>query len=423
MKKIFFSLICLIVSAVSVVQAASISDYQSRSYKGLYGDLGNGESFDISAEGVENPGDKIKRVKIYYTSSTIEGFEVEYLYGGVVKAGRTSGVNHDGTMNLAADEYITTWKFNKRKNGEIARIYLETNKGYRKKFGSGNWKKSLSSSLSCGDEGDCHYRTGVIGFYGTYNGSIKSIGVISNRVLKLEEQGTVFHDFVESTESASFVGESLGANTTPIDQDLGIWTTYNETNGSTDSWSNTFGITETIGVTSTAKVSAAGAAEFSQAWSFSFAVSVSDTVGKTESNTVSSSVTVKNNLVVPAYSIYAMKLVTYHAKGEQPYTTTFRNPYDGKEFDFDGKLEYSNYTRQFAQWLDVGYVDQETGAYVIYDEYQEDYGKYATSRSFGLSFATNTNDDYIDGLSLDLDDPNWVMSEEELAFRNANGLL
>lgn len=188
-KKVFkLSAICagLMFSAVSL-QAADVSDYQQTFERGLFGDEGNGNRFNLSSNGVQYPGDKITSVKMYFTKKTIEGIEVRYRFGETAIIGRTT-TDKTRTMHLDDDEYITTWKFTRRKSDEISRVYLETNKGFRKKFGEGNVKGQIIDSLECGiDTGNnCENKEAVIGFYGDYNGdAIQSLGVVSNKILQL----------------------------------------------------------------------------------------------------------------------------------------------------------------------------------------------------------------------------------------------
>ncbi len=468
----------LLLGASANISATDISDYQQTYEKGLFGDVGNGSEFDLSSNGVEYPGDKITSVKMYFTKKTIEGIEVRYRFGETAVIGRTT-TDKTRTMHLDDDEYITKWKFTKRKSDEISRVYLETNKGFRKKFGEGNVKGQTSDALPCGQQGLCDYTTAVIGFYGNYNGdAIQSLGVVSNKVLELEEVGTRLGEFTGGSEQSGFLSSNVGANGTGTEQSSQIRTTYTKSNTLTDKWSDTHGITATLGYSTTTKANVVGAGEISATYSLSVSASVSNTIGQDTQVGETESITVVNDLRVAPYKVYAYNVVTYHATGEQEYITTYRNTYDGAEFDFPGKVEAKTYTDNFIQWLDVGYVEQSTGDIVIYQQYKNAYGHYDSSSynvaptsqdneedignlvaSEPRSFDFDNNDhgnsvsirnkanrnnklfkgnkfkklkafknksgrvvSSINGLRIGLDDPDWVMGEAEKQFRRFHHL-
>jgi len=393
-NKVFkLSAICagLMFSAVSL-QAADVSDYQQTFERGLFGDEGNGNRFNLSSNGVQHPGDKITSVKMYFTKKTIEGIEVRYRFGETAIIGRTT-TDKTRTMHLDDDEYITTWKFTRRKSDEISRVYLETNKGFRKKFGEGNVKGQIIDSLECGiDTGNnCENKEAVIGFYGDYNGdAIQSLGVVSNKILQLEEVGTRLGEFQQGMEQSGFLSSNVGANSTALEQSSQIRTTYTKTNTVTDKWSNTLGISATLGYKTATKASVVGVGDISTEVSFSITSSLSNTIGQDKQEGETESITVVNDLKVAPYEIYAYNVVTYHSTGEQEYITTYRNPLDGSEFDFVGKVEVKSYSDNFVRWLDVGNVDPVTGDINIDDEYQSAYGHYE-SRAYNVAPTSSGN--------------------------------
>ncbi|MCP3940020.1 MAG: hypothetical protein GY710_00865, partial [Desulfobacteraceae bacterium] len=164
-------------------------------------------------------------------------------------------------------------------------------------------------------------------------------------------------------------------------------------------------------------------------WSYSTTNSYSETVGATTSVNSTVSNTSVFSLIVPAKAIYAMKGTVYQSTASFPYTATFKNPYDDRLFYMTGQLDNATSISTYTQWLNIGYVDDD-GNKIIYDKYKDDWGPYNLSLSTTLAkpetprvFTLNTKKSLgIDSITIPMDDPGWMMSEKEVAFRQQNGL-
>ncbi|MCP3942565.1 MAG: hypothetical protein GY710_13905 [Desulfobacteraceae bacterium] len=380
----------------------------------------DGSSYDTTSSwSKEIPGDKISSITFYKKSSKIKGFEIKYLYGGSTSVGSLSG--NSTTVNFGGNEYITKgWFYKKKKSGHtcITRVRLQTNIGGDYWWGKdNNWEKGTGWSAGS---------TGIVGFWGKAKDRLDSIGLIAATPWELECLGVEFTNTVGiGTAEQAFLSDNIGFNNTDLEQSMDLRMTYTEGDSSTDSWSNTYGITETMGVKIGIEVKNAAFGGVSEEWSYSVTNSWSDTVGKSSTTNSSTSNTSAFSLNVPAKTIYAMKTTVYQSTATFPYIATFKNTWDNKVFELEGKLDNATSVSTYVEWLDIGYFD-DNGNKIIHDEFKDDWGTITlndTNPGILTTTKLNTSEKLdIDSINISKDDPRWVMSDEEIIFRQQNGL-
>lgn len=414
-----------------------------------------GTAFDTYTEAAnEVAGDQITTITVYdsrlFSSSSVGeiiGMKVDYLYGGSSQIG--GELTNSTTITLDVNEYITSGSFTYSGSGDDDRVVamtFNTSEGNTYTVGETSSVLSSSTTTNWSLSEDTSDNWALFGFYGTYDDYINSIGIVSGKGLNLEYQSIEFDDDVTiGSAEQGFLSTSIGANATSTEQSKSISTTYTETDSSSDSYTYTAGISTTMGVSVSYEVKYAGFATVSGKWEYSVTGSYSETVGKTEQASTSQSYTVSDTLDVPANSIYAMKTTVYSSTAAFPYTITYINTYDDATFEVEGELDNATSVNAFTEWLEIGYVDDD-GSYVIYDEYQDDWGDSVpsssisslTSSSSSISSLTsssssdtsntttatmiNSSDLNININAIDVNDANWVMSDEEIQYRQDNGI-
>jgi len=382
------------------------------------------------------PGDKITSITFEYSNNHDEmrGLTVDYLYGGSFDTGGDNG-GSDHTIHLALNEYIIDGWIESGKNSSgnrrVCRINVETNLGNSYTYGP-NCSSKIVTYFDIPDG------QALVGFSGSNGKAIFNAGIVYAEPLKLQLQGVEFGTLEESITLASFVGTSALANYTSLEQSMEYRTTHSETTGYSDTWTETFGISSTYGfeVSQSMKVSAfeTVSLEASVKESWSISGSWAETVGTSESNATSESVTTVGSLNVPTLSIYAMKMNVYNSVANVPYTVTYVNEWDNEEFYVYGEVKNASISNSYIQALDIGYITED-GTSIIYDEYYDEFSDYVGLSSFSslsssaltssTSSTTSFNFDETidpDSLTLDANDPDWIMSAEEAAFRASIGL-
>ena len=406
--------------------------------QGWYGKTSKGNDYDMcdSFKNTATPGDKITSITTYSNNAEyIKGIKINYLYAGEETAGNTNGSG--STKSLAGDEFITGWRFYKKSEGSISRIRLYTNLGNELYFGSSNgWDKSIEISEIAVDRI-------LVGLYGTAASSkIWSIAPCYTDRFDLEFQSIDIDtsQIALENQESMVIADRAASNNTSVTQPRTVSLAYSVGESSTDSWSDTKGVEVSMGVTVTSGIKAGAVVEASSSvsWSLSETVSFSETVGGEASTDNTTAVTDSITLNVPANEVYAVREVLYYGTAEIPYTTVFTNPYDNKEFSFTGVVEQASFSKGYTQYLDIGDIDSD-GNVSIDEEYQEWY-EFPTftassqARSVGgtgqeVVEINNTNDDsqaeegvvYTNDLNISNDDPNWIMSDEELEYRQSLG--
>lgn len=439
--KYLISFIWLVTSLFSFnVTANTVTDYLAT--QDIWSNLGGigGNSFDLT-EGLSDsiPGDKITTITVSYRDSYISGIKLDYLYGGSSETGRF----HDDqdVVELDYDEHIygtsVYWLPNPYDTYTevVSVLQLMTNKrdiwfgkenGYS--GGAGNMFTSNNTKALAGFKG----KSGLL---------IDSLQPVVYKPLELEFYDLTWGDeSINWAESSAYLSETIAVNKTSKEQSSSFTISYSETNGTTDSWSNTNGITTSMGVSIEKEISFWKFAGVKFGWDFSVAHEFSRTVGEEVSTETTVEGSSTDSLVVPSGAVYAVKSVVYHNKGEVPYYARYINRYDDKLFEVSGAIEATEYATKFTQWLEIGYVSEDNEV-ILYDEYQDEFSPYlpqtrtATQNSNSetlspipqgsASFSvTSTSGDYIgtvENVSIDLNDSNWVMSEEERQFRIENG--
>ncbi|MCP3940117.1 MAG: hypothetical protein GY710_01360 [Desulfobacteraceae bacterium] len=388
-----------------------------------YGGSGGGP-FDLSSGMPDVPGAKISSITVSWDNSYIGGIQLDYTYEGSSSTG-TMNREHKQKVNLGLDEYIihTDYYKNKYHNSfVISRLKFVTNKGRTIWFGQNNpWVEGAGGDFSSSG-------WSLAGLKGKSGTLIDSLQNIIYMPLKLEYVDMTFGTPDKRKIESTFLADTVGINKTEVPQSSQFRLTFTKTTGSTDTWTSTAGISATMGVKVGAKAGVKSGifnAEISQEWSYSFSASFSETIGSTTSNTTSESSTTVNNINVPAKSIYALKTVVFHEKGIYPYTIRYRNTYDQKIFTTSGEIDANMFVRNFVQWLDIGYVDSN-GNCIIYPEYQDEYSGFPMTRAQTFDTKGNqldtSNTISINSLSIDMNDPNWKMSDGERQFRYQNNL-
>ncbi|MCP3943932.1 MAG: hypothetical protein GY710_20970, partial [Desulfobacteraceae bacterium] len=254
-----------------------------QAYPWLYGGQGGSAFEAIDGWSRQIPGDKISSLTFYSNGTYLTGVKVDYLYGGSSSAGASTGTAITAKFDM--DEYI--WKgmiyqseYHDDTDARISRIFLKTTNGNQYTFGENNaWKSG--GGFFVGDE-DNHYSSVVVGFRGNSSSVIDSISLIVATPLKLEFQGIEFDNNVTlGTAEQGFLADSVGINETPETQNMQLRMTYSEGGTSTDSWSNTNGVSSTMGVKMGVEAKAFGFQKVSAEWSYSTTNSYSETVGAT----------------------------------------------------------------------------------------------------------------------------------------------
>ena len=450
MRKI--TTIALLTSALFIPQYASadsdatVTDYLNSENSSWSVGNTTGTSFDTYTEAAnEVAGDQITSITVYdsrlFAASSVGeiiGMKVDYLYGGSSQIG--GELTNSTTITLDTNEYITSGSFTYSGTDDDDRIVamtFNTSEGNTYTVGETSSVLSSSTTTNWSLSEDTSDNWALFGFYGTYDNYINSLGIISGKGLKLEYQSIEFDDDVTlgSAEQA-FIATSVAANGTEIEQSKTLSTNYTKTDSSTDSYTYTAGMSLTMGVSVSYEVKYAGIASVSAKWDYSVTDSFSETVGETSTSSTSTSYTDSDTLAVPAGSIYAMKTTVYSSSASFPYTITYRNTYDDATFEVEGQLDNATAIDTFTAWLNIGVVNDD-GTYTIFDDYQADWGDYDTSSSSSISSLSSsltsvadTSDDTEINMSdigvninaIDVNDVNWIMSDEEIQFRQENGI-
>ncbi len=380
------------------------------------------------------PGDKIEKITFEYSNyhDEMRGLTVKYLLDDTAHDvdGSNGGSDHD--ITLAPNEYIIDGWIESGKNSSgnrrVCRINIKTNLNRDITYGP-----SCSSKVRT--DFDIPDGQALIGFWGQEDKAIESAGIVYAEPLKLQLQDIAYGTPTEGVNLAIFVGLKTHVNGTTLTQPEEFRYNYFETVGSTDTWTETNGLTSSMGV----EVSAAAKAiayEASTTLSWGFTESYAETVGSSTSNATTNSMTAVATLNTASKTISALKMNFYYLKGSIPYTVTYLNEWDNEEFYVYGEMDDTNVAYTFVQTLDIGYVD-DSGNAIIYDQYYDEWSEhlppFAQPEMAGMSLSStsllssisdiNFNDE--EATSSDnpsIDDPNWVMSAEEAAFRASHGL-
>jgi len=381
------------------------------------------------------PGDKITSITFSYSNARDEmrGVTVKYLYGGEFNTGGYGGSNH--TINFAENEYIVDGWIqsgnNDSNNRRICKMHVDTNLGNSYSYGPNCSAKEYTYF-------DIPDGQALVGFWGTGSDALYNAGIVYAEPLKLQLQGVSFDTPEESTTLASFLGTAVLSNDTSLEQSMQYRTTHSETTGYSDTWTETYGISSTMGysVTESIKVEAFSTVslEASVTASWSLSGSWAETVGTSTSNASTDSVTTVGSLNVPALSIYALKMNVYNSEANVPYTVTYINEWDNEAFYVYGEVKNASIANSYIQALDIGYITED-GTSIIYDEYYDEFSDYigisglSSLSSSALTSSTSSTTSFsfdetidLDSLTLDANDPDWIMSAEEAAFRASIGL-
>lgn len=415
-----------------------VTDYLDVKYSGMIVGAPSGNEYDTSTGLDDIPGNKISSLTVYYNGKYLTGLKVDYLYGDSVLAG--SDANTATTITLAPNEYITSGTLYRTfdDNDFVSGLTLNTSEDNSYNLGKTTGSDGGSGFTMYESYSGEVYGYVIMGFKGTSDGStLNSISLVYGYPLELEYSGIEFDDDVTiGSATSAFLADSVGINATSAEQSTQVSVTYSKTDSSTDSYSSTAGISETMGVTISTEAKASAIVSVSENWEYSYSISLaySETVGSSETESSSTSYTDSATMNIPAKSIYAMRRVVKSSTASFPYTITYTNPWDGAEFTVEGSIDNATAMSSYNEWLEIGYVD-DSGNYQIYDAYKNDYGDIVPSTNSLLSSSSSSISDDDSGattvpisdldiniISLDEDNSNWIMSDDEIAYRQENDI-
>ncbi|WP_020407641.1 ETX/MTX2 family pore-forming toxin [Hahella ganghwensis] len=366
----------------------------------VYGKTSKGSDFDMcdNYKNKRRPGDKITAITTYSGDERIKGIKIEYLYADTETVGSTGGSGYRKV--LGHTEYVQKFRFYKKRDGNISRILLTakdmTDSSTRELyFGKGNgWYKWYENVIG-------YSHRSLVGFAGTAGDSkIWSIYPCAGNRLTLEEVGVEIHwdQISESSDDQKvFFGERLLTNNSTIEQSDNTKVLYSYGSRESDSWTDTLGVSVTAGVSLTqgfkAGVPSTLETSGSITYSFSETFSASTTVGYTEEVNEQRTIDEWMAAYVPAHTVMVARMSLEYGEVSVPYTSTVRNPHDGKQFKFKGVISGSDYSNARKRWDEVGKVYGDR--YEIYrsNAWVIDY--------YGLENATLIDDpDWMDSMSI-----------------------
>ncbi|WP_299010794.1 jacalin-like lectin [uncultured Shewanella sp.] len=412
-----------------------VTDYLDFIYDGMIVGSSSGDSYDTT-DGIDDiPGNKISNITLYYNDSIIQGMQVDYLYGASETVGSNSGSNTE-SISLDDSEFVTyaVVNYSDSDTHSICGLTFTTSDDNTLKVKQ--CSDTYSSAAYKFYDGSERVMTGL---YGTADDSgINTLSFTYAYPLELELTNVDYDTDIDiGSATTAFLSSSVGINATSESQSMDLSVTYSETDSSTDSYSSTAGITEKMDVSVSVTEKAEAIVSVSASWEYSLSLSIaySETVGVSKTESTTTSYTESSEMTVPAMSIYAMKKTVYSSTANFPYTLTYTNPWDSKEFYVYGNIDNATAVTSYVEWLEIGYVDDD-GSYVVYDDYQSDYGDIIPTSSSSVSSLTcssssisslststvSLNELNVDSLNISLDDPNWQMSDEEIQFRQENGI-
>ncbi|WP_299011404.1 hypothetical protein [uncultured Shewanella sp.] len=411
--------------------------------------LNLGNTFDTYHQGsYVSPADRITSITFYETvvgMGMMIGMKVDYAFGGSSMVGSSAG--RERVVTFHANEFITKGQFtslelNGKNDTIISHVELSTNYGNRYQSGLNllgdiagtktTWELSPQNTrktfFTPYVPAEIDYLPwAVFGFKGTDDGDyIRSLGVIAGSPIELELVNISYNDVSIHNADRAFLANIAEVNAT--DNDTSVSVTYSQNNTST--LTNTF--TDTRGIKTDFKfgysVTAGNkaVAEVKKSFDIGLSLDFKETIGETSTNTTTETLSITRSTTVPAKSIVAMRMSVFSKTGSMPYTMTYKNPYDDSTFDIGAEIEAAVSVESFNSWLQVGYVD-DNGNNVIYDEFKADYGDVIPTTS---SLSRTRSDGKltlgelgVNMMSIDVNDPRWEMSDEEIEFRQENGLL
>lgn len=433
--------------------AASVNDYLKTAKVARCG-LDSGTNFDFKPSLQSVPGNKIMTITVGYNTlpipfislGYITGVKLDYLYGDSVSTGAFN--QETKQIDLDFNEYVSSVKL--WKGSDVADelenrvVKLQFTIDNDEQITIGNSHQNTKSSCWWASEHVSDRMLYTLHGY-TENGILSSLGSYIYNPLELIWQSTEFHveRMTETSPQTTFFSETAGINYSSVGQSITTQVSVEESDSFSNSWSETSGISSTMGITVSASASYAGLAEVSTELSASVTQEESYTVGEefSESSTSSQSQSVTMN--VPAKTIMVAKTTVYYKNGVLPYTMTFKNTWDDNTFEQEGYLENSYVQQSFTSWLEIGYIN-DAGDAIVYDQYKADFEDMVNPSSLaknsseamipqnnlqgfeptkGNSIQEQSNIKLvkIKGIQLDANDPNWILSEEEIAFREQQG--
>ncbi|WP_299007895.1 hypothetical protein [uncultured Shewanella sp.] len=411
-----------------------VTDYLNYTVNGMIEgtDDGTGESYNTADDGIDDiPGNKISSITIYDQGKYLTGIKIDYLYGGSVLVGNDD--DSSSTIELDASEFINygtlrSYEVDDDKSVICGFTFTTSDDN---EYELGNCKKGYDHSGTFSLESSGYVLYGLAGTVS--DDYINTTAIVYGEPLELEYSGIEFDtDVSVGSASTGFLSDTVGINNTNTEQSATLSVTYSETDSSTDSYSSTAGITEGMSVTISEEVKSDAIVSVSSKWSYTYDISLSysETVGETTTESSTSSFTDSSTLNVSPMTITAMKKVVYSSTASFPYTITYTNPWDGKEFYVEGSIDNATAVSSYVEWIDVGYVDDD-GCYYIDEAYQDDYGDMVatctstddTSTVSSTSVSTTSLSSLnLNSIKISEDDTNWQMSDEEIQFRQENGI-
>ncbi|WP_299005166.1 hypothetical protein [uncultured Shewanella sp.] len=432
----------LVISIFSYAYADNdVTDYLNVNYSGMIVGNPSGNEYDTSTALDDIPGNKISGLTIYYNGHYLTGLKVDYLYGDSVLAGSDSSTAT--SITLAPNEYITSGSLYRTFDDDsfVSGFIFNTSEGNSYDLGKTSGDVAGSGFTMYESYSGEVYGYVIMGFKGTSDGSaLNSISLVYGYPLELEYSGIEFDDNVTlGSATNAFLADSVGINATSAEQSTQVSVTYSKTDSSTDSYSSTAGISETMGISVSTEAKTDAIVSVSEKWEYSYSIALaySETVGSSETESSSTSYTDSATMNIPAKSIYAMRRVVYSSTASFPYTITYTNPWDNAEFTVKGSIENATAVSSYNEWLEIGYV-KDDGTYYLDPNYTDDYGDIvpSTSSTSALlssdSSSTSIDDSgattatlselNINITSLDEENSNWIMSDDEIQFRQENGI-